>query len=83
MLIEEKRIVKIKVGYDKKEYESLEKTLNIIDCLIADFEDNSAKGMGSIATGEYISKMDLYRVKGIVDGLLTNTEWLLEGEYEY
>lgn len=78
MLVTEKRMVKMQVEYDKKDYESLENTLDIIDFLIENFEDDLVKGIGSIATGEYISKFDLYTVKGIIDGLLTNTQWLIE-----
>ena len=78
MLVTEKRMVKMQVEYDKKDYESLENTLDIIDFLIENFESDLIKGMGSIVTGEYISKVELYRVKGIINGLLTNTQWLLE-----
>lgn len=78
MLAEEKRTIKLIVEYERKEYESLVSTLDIIDFLIENFESELRKGMGSIATGEYISKFDLYKVKGIINGLLTNTEWLLE-----
>ena len=78
MLVTEKRMVKMQVEYDKKDYESLENTLDIIDFLIENFESELVKGMGSIVTGEYISKFELYKVKGVLDGLLRNTEWLLE-----
>lgn len=78
MLAEEKRTIKLIVEYERKEYESLVSTLDIIDFLIENFESELREGMGSIATGEYISKFDLYKVKGVINGLLTNTEWLLE-----
>lgn len=78
MLAEEKRSIKLIIEYERKEYESLAITLDIIDFLIEHFESELRGGMSSIATGEYISKLDLYQVKGIINGLLTNTQWLLE-----
>ena len=84
MLIEEKRIMKMILEYEEEDFESLKNTLDIINFLIENFESGLVKEIYSSVTGESINRFDLYKVKGIINGLLTNREWLVEDtEYNY
>lgn len=84
MLVEEKRIMKLILEYEEEDLESLKNTLNIIDFLIENFQSSLVKEIYNEVTGECINRFDLYKVTGIINGLLTNREWLVEDtEYNY
>lgn len=78
MLMTEKKMVRVIVKLDNEEKTAIETLDFVAESLIEVLEENQAKEMSSLITGEVIERSDLLRLRGILHGLARNTEWVLE-----
>lgn len=78
MLIVEKKITKVIVGFDDKEIISLRDTYSMVDNLITTLDENKTKEFMNPMTGEIIDRNDLSRILGVISGLDSCGEWVLE-----
>ena len=80
MLVTEKTITirKATVQLDDWEIASLNDVNALALCYLDMLEQNDAEQMFNPATGELIDKSDLYRLRGIISGLIHCRNWELE-----
>lgn len=78
MLVTEKKITRIMVHLDDNEMACLNDIRAIAECFETILEENGAKEFVSSSTGEVIDIEDFFRLKGILSGLISCKEWILE-----
>jgi hypothetical protein len=78
MLVTEKKITRVMVHLDNDEIVCLEDSKDILEYLETILKENGAKEFVSTSTGEAIDMEDLLRLKGILSGLISCKEWILE-----
>lgn len=78
MLVTEKKITRVMVHLDNDEIICLEDSKDILEYLETILTENGAKEFVSTSTGEVIDMEDLLRLKGILSGLISCKEWILE-----
>lgn len=78
MLIVEKKVTRVIVGFDDKEMISLRDVYSMVDNLITTLDENKAEEFMNPMTGEIIDRNDLSRMLGVISGLDSNGEWVLE-----
>jgi hypothetical protein len=78
MFVTEKKITRVMVHLDSDEIVCLEDSKDILEYLEVILKENGAKEFVSTSTGEVIDMEDLLRLKGILSGLISCKEWILE-----
>ena len=78
MLIVEKKVTRVIVDFDDKEMISLRDVYSMVDNLITTLDENKAKEFMNPMTGEIIDRNDLSRMLGVISGLDSCGEWVLE-----
>ena len=78
MLVTEKKITRVTVHLDDNEMACLNDVRAIAECFETILEENGAREFVSSNTGEVIDIEDFFRLKGILSGLISCKEWILE-----
>lgn len=78
MLITEKKIVKTMVKLDKDEKDVLREAYEILFCIQSAMTESYTSEMIGFSTGEVIERDELSRLRGVIDGLLSNNQWELK-----